>query len=180
MIKQLDIVVLIRLYSLGLRNCESSHGKDRRNNRLWTYQSLSDELSLSKSTLHRSIGNLRASKLVLNRQVYAPKFLNFLIHGVPILFPAVTGPSVIGTPTTLTARFFPPEYRLLANVQHVWPNPYGQSSGLSISPLHPSAIRLTEFDLHAHRVLAAVDSLRVGGAREQEAATRYLSSLAQY
>lgn len=175
MLKPQDIVVLTYLYTLELEDRRrSSHLASMAHE--WTFQGLSNALGLSKSSLHRSIQHALDGELIRSKHLNSRRFIDFLIFGVPVIFPAQVGQRETGTPTTLSAPIFPSEYELVANTHHVWSNPRGQISGASIPPLHESAIELAESNQDAHRILAAVDSLRVGKARERALAAEYLSS----
>ena len=46
--------------------------------------------------------------------------------------------------------------------------------GRSVTPLHPSAVVAASKDKKLHELLALVDGIRVGGAREREVATAEL------
>ena len=52
----------------------------------------------------------------------------------------------------------------------VWPAADGKVRGEGLEPIHPSAPKVAAADPAMYSVLAAVDLLRVGGAREREVA----------
>lgn len=173
MMRPVDIVVLVYLYVEQSRRNSRSHFDSE----LWTYQSLADALLLPKSSLFRSIQNAEAGRLLNNKRLNEARFIHFLMYGVPVIFPVTTGSMDIGTPTSMTANLFGSAYQLVSTTPHIWPNPNGQIKGIAIEPLHASAVGLAERDSDAHRLLAAVDGLRLGGARETEMALSFLAAL---
>lgn len=57
----------------------------------------------------------------------------------------------------------------------VWPHPHGSHLGHSLSPIAAEVPFLAERDPELHAVLAAIDALRVGHARERRVARDYLT-----
>ncbi len=56
----------------------------------------------------------------------------------------------------------------------VWPDSEGEARGLSFEPLHPSASKAARLDPLLYELLALVDVLREGRARESKLAAREL------
>lgn len=174
LIRPVDIVVLVHLYVEQSRRRSSLSYFDQD---LWTYQRLADDLLLPKSTLFRSIQNAESGRLLNSKRLNEARFIHFLMYGVPVIFPATPGAMDIGTPTSMTANLFGSAYQLVSTTPHIWPNPNGQIKGITVEPLHACAIGLAERDSDAHRILAAVDGLRLGGARETETSLAFLMAL---
>lgn len=100
--------------------------------------------------------------------------LEFLEHGVRHAFFATPGRMVRGVPTAHSA---PPLNSQLAAGDEpplVWPDAEGSVLGRAIEPLHPSAPRSATNNPRLYELLALVDALRVGGARERKLAMREL------
>ena len=57
----------------------------------------------------------------------------------------------------------------------VWPHPKGESKGPSLSPISPTAPDVALADPVLHQLLALLDALRVGRARERDLAKKLLS-----
>ena len=55
-------------------------------------------------------------------------------------------------------------------VPPVWPDPEGAAKGMAFSPLYKNASRAARKDAKFHELLALVDALRGGRARERELA----------
>lgn len=138
----------------------------------WTYASLASELHLSQSEAHEAVRRLAAARLfspVTNR-IVRRSLLEFLIHGVPYAFPAEVGAPTRGVPTAWSAA------PLAGRIAHeegggaVWPSADGTVVGREVSPLYRSVPRAAKVDESLHQLLALVDALRVGRARERNLA----------
>ena len=112
------------------------------------------------------------------RRVLTPHLLEFLEHGLRFALPAAEpGPVQQGVPTAHSA---PVMQAALASAgdpglsKFVWPHLDGPEVGQTLTALHPvvAGLAMTDRDLHA--VLALIDSLRVGGARERGVAAALL------
>ncbi|MCY3002669.1 MAG: hypothetical protein NTV21_12780 [Planctomycetota bacterium] len=102
--------------------------------------------------------------------------LSFLEHGVARAFFASPGRVVRGVPTAHSA---PPLDRWISageELAFVWPDPDGPVRGRAIEPLHPSAPRLASTNPRLYELLALVDALRVGDARERKLALKELEA----
>lgn len=99
--------------------------------------------------------------------VLVAQLVEFLLHGVRYTFPSGYGPIVRGVPTSISAA--PPRHRFLfgPDAECVWPDPAGDLLGHAIAPLHPRAPEIARADLRMWQLLALVDALRVGSARER-------------
>jgi len=58
----------------------------------------------------------------------------------------------------------------------VWPDADGEVRGLTLEPLHRAAPRAARRDPMLHELLALIDALRDGGARERQLAEKELSA----
>ncbi len=162
-LKPLDLIVCLEL-AAG----KSSHG---------TYEDLARAVGLSASEANQAVqravqaGLLRPSP---NRRekpsANAEALLEFLEHGVRRAFFVVPGKIVRGMPTAQSA---PPLDRLLANDEEstfVWPDPEGAARGQSIEPLYETVPKTARRNPALYELLALVDALRCGGARERRLA----------
>ena len=59
----------------------------------------------------------------------------------------------------------------------VWPDPNGESTGVSLTPLYPRATELPRKAPQIYDALTLVDALRVGQARERNAALSALDEV---
>jgi hypothetical protein len=78
------------------------------------------------------------------------------------------GTIVKGIPTAHSAA--PLREVIQSTEPYVWPSGKGTLRGQSIAPLYPSVVDAVQNDPKLHELLALVDALRVGKAREKELA----------
>ena len=162
MLRPLDIVVLLKLAL-----------KDGRP----PYLQMANELHLYPSEVYNSIKRARASHFIqrpeedrLNRSA----LLEFLLHGIRYAFPAEKGTLTRGVPTGYAA---PPLLKSIAASSEpppVWPYADGPARGYSFAPLHKNVPQAALEDSKFYELLALVDALRDGRARERELAGREL------
>jgi len=94
----------------------------------------------------------------------------FLVHGIKYAFPAEPGRLCRGI---VTAHSAPPlAEKIVSSEPYVWPDDEGPVRGQAIEPLYPSAPAAARKDPKLYELLALVDTLRVGRAREQKIAVQ--------
>jgi hypothetical protein len=165
-LKPQDILVLLKLVTLG--------------DQPWSYNGLAVELGMSPSEVHGAVKRAIAANLAveLDRQIQ-PNFRNleeFLIHGIRYVFVPERGQMTRGMPTAHAA---PPLADLIVPDQEpppVWPDPHGEVRGMLFSPLYRSAPNAAKQNPLLYELLALVDGLRGGGAREWEISAKELAS----
>jgi hypothetical protein len=134
--------------------------------------------NVSKSTAADSLQRLADAGLIRRRrkadhEVNRILARQFLEDGVRWLAPARVGPRLqIGVPTAHSAS--PIADKLMGGDMWVMPYEGGSVAGHAVPPLHEHAPRIAAEDPEMHRLLAIVDSLRVGSAREREVAAEEL------
>lgn len=140
------------------------------------YESLAHALGVSLSTAHQAVGRLQGGGLVdAERRTNRRALLEFLAHGVRHAFFAELGPETRGVPTAHSAP--PLAEEIMAEEQFVWPSASGGSRGTAVSPLYEGATDVLERDPRLYQVLALVDALRIGRARERRLALEHLERL---
>lgn len=137
---------------------------------------LAYELGISQSEVSQGLERLRTCQLVSSdkKRPLRGNALEFLAHGLRYVFPPEIGPATRGIPT---AHSMPPLLNQLATSKddnYVWPSPDGRSRGHAITPLYPSVPQAALRDKKLHELLALVDAIRVGRAREQKLAIKNL------
>ncbi len=164
MLRPLDIVVLLKL----------SLEKGGRP----PYLRLANELHLYPSEVYASVKRARASHLVQSPELFdrlnRSALLEFLLHGVRYAFPAETGSPTRGIPTSHAA---PPLRKLIGGdgeLPPVWPYAEGKARGYSFAPLHKNVPLAALEDNRLYKLLALVDAMRGGRARERELAGKEL------
>ena len=100
--------------------------------------------------------------------------LEFLIHGLKYAFPAKLGPVMRGIPTAFAAPVLDGKLMSAGELIPVWADGLGQHKGQSIEPLYKTAPQAALKDEHLYALLALVDSIRLGSAREAGIAAEML------
>lgn len=163
MLKPQDIVILLKLVSIGQRP--------------WSYSSLADELAMSASEVHSGIKRAEAAKLfdVQRKVPLLQALLEFLEHGVKYAYPPKRGSLTRGIPTGYAAEPLKSLINQPDEPPPVWPDPEGQVRGYALSPLYRSVTKAVARDPGLYEFLALVDAVRDGKARERELAVKELS-----
>lgn len=143
----------------------------------WTFERLADELGMSTQTVHESVQRLAVARLFnpIRRRLARHEFLEFAEHGLRYAFPAQPAQKrVAGVPTGVSAP--PLAKKILAGdeVAVVWQSRRGTAQGRKVAPLHAKAPAAAEKNPRLHEMLALLDAIRIGGAREREVATEEL------
>jgi hypothetical protein len=164
-LKPHDIVVLLKLLKAGSKRP--------------TYAQLAVDLYMSPSEVHASIRRARAARLIhgpeLGDRVNARALEEFLVHGIKYAFPPEKGGMTRGIPTASAAE---PLNREMTQEEPipVWPFEEGDRRGYAFLPLYKRAPQAALKDRELYQLLALVDSLRDGSARQRELAKRELSA----
>lgn len=172
-----DVVVVLKLLASGFNP--------------WTYARLGQELAMSPSNAFTSVVRADAAHLLHAAAIHPangrkarallpePNRSNlkeFLIHGVKYAFPVERGGPTRGVPTaegtSPLSHHFPQSFPL----PPVWPYAEGSIRGIAFSPLYRNVPAAALRDTKLHELLALVDAIREGRAREREIAIRELTS----
>ncbi|MGH7813578.1 MAG: hypothetical protein ACREQI_06200 [Candidatus Binataceae bacterium] len=162
-LKPQDLAVLLKLLKAG--------GKRP------PYASLAIDLCMSPSEVHASIRRARAARLIhgprLEERVSAKALEEFLVHGIRYAFPPEKGGMTRGIPTAAAAK---PLNRIMTQEEPppVWPFEQGSRRGYAFQPLYKKAPQAALKDPELYELLALIDAIRGGGAREREIAKREL------
>lgn len=144
------------------------------------YPDLAALTGMAVSAVHASLKRAAASKLVLfdgrKPVVLKAALLDFLVHGVRYAFPPVQGGLTRGVPTAYAAAPLNEVIAPSADPPPVWPHAKGTARGLAVAPLYPSVPEAALKDPPLYAALALLDALRLGQAREREAAQRLLKA----
>lgn len=155
-IKPQDILLLLKIVS--------------ENNPKWNQKPIAEALGLSQSEVSEAVARLRYAGLLdpKGKTVMKMALMEFLQYGLRYVFPQKPGAVVRGVPTSHSA--LPLKDKIQSTEHYVWPYGKGTVRGHSISPLYPSVPEAALKDDKLHELLALVDALRVGRAREKELA----------
>ena len=149
---------------------------------LWPGQGLvplATAVGISLGEAHNAVRRLRAARLLRPdaRRVMVPSLLDFLVHGVPYAFPGVLGAEARGVPTAWSAPPLAGDFRDAEPV--VWPSASGRLRGQSLTPLYGGAPGVAKGRPDLYELLALVDALRIGRARERARASAQLRARLQ-
>jgi hypothetical protein len=139
-----------------------------------TFAVLAAEVGLSVGEAHNAVQRLLGARLLSarGRRVVRPALYEFVVSGVPYAFPAILGGETRGVPTASSAP--PLSRRMAPGGTVVWPSADGSARGQSLTPLYPGAVTLPRRNRALYHLLALVDAVRVGRARERRLAKELL------
>jgi hypothetical protein len=163
-LKPQDIVIALKLVALGRAN--------------WTQASLANSLGMSTAFINQALPRMEQCNLYRTKRkvVLVDALKEFLVHGIRCVFPAPKGSTVRGVPTSIAA---PPmtEHMDIASLNWppVWRHLTGPMQGYEISPLCPAIGKVLD-DTAFYELLALVDVLREGRARERKIAAEELDT----
>lgn len=166
-LKPQDILFLLKLVSMGRRGWSS-------------YGQVALELGMSPSEAHAAAQRTLKAQLAVQDgpavAVHARNLEEFLIHGLRYCFVPERGALTRGMPTAHAAP--PLNAKLVATEEPlpVWPDPEGAVRGETFTPLYKSAPAAAKRDPKLYELLALVDALRGGRARERDLAAKLLGA----
>lgn len=160
--KSQDVVVALKLALSGLGS---------------SYADLALVLGMSASEVHASVRRLVEARLADSetKHIRRDTFRQFLIHGVPHVYPAAPKEITRGIPTAWAAPVLSQTIAASEQIPPVWPDPDGQIQGAAIEPLYASVPGAARRDPALYDLLALVDALRIGRARERSLAEKELT-----
>ncbi|SJN33407.1 hypothetical protein FM120_08590 [Sphingobacterium faecium PCAi_F2.5] len=158
-----DLVVLLKVMKLE----EST----------WQLKNVANSLYLSASEISESLERSFYASLIdhSKRRVNKLNFLDFLLHGMKYVFPAMPGIISRGIPTGHSHPFM--QEMIASREPYVWPSPDGEEIGQAIEPFYPNQIKAVKEDDELYKLLALLDVIRVGRVREINVAEKELSKL---
>jgi hypothetical protein len=161
-LKPQDVLVLLKMAA----------SKDRS----WRLIDLAQELGLSLSEVSMALERSKRARLLdsSKKKINLPALLEFVLHGLKYVYPAEPGALCRGVPTAHSAPPLSKEIVSNDNDQYVWPSGDGKVRGQAIEPLYASVPQAATRDPALHELLALVDALRVGRARERQLASEEL------
>ena len=127
---------------------------------------LSEELYIAQSEVSRSLSRLDYAQLYIKhtKTVNRMNTFEFLIYGVKYAFPVQPGAVVRGIPTAHSA---PPLADLIVSQEnYVWAYAKGTLRGQHIEPFYKNLPKASLEDVKFYKLLALIDTLRVGRIRE--------------
>lgn len=162
-LKPQDLLVLLKIIALSRYGGSCSPSQ------------IAAELHMSRSEVNESFRRAEAARLfdIKKRRINISALEEVLIHGVKYFLPAIHGPITRGIPTSYAAA--PLKYKFDAGENPpVWEHAAGTVRGYKIEPLYKSATKAALADSQLYELLAIVDGIRDGTARERNAAIEEL------
>jgi hypothetical protein len=136
------------------------------------------DLKMSPSEIHAAIKRLQQARLLHGREMEDKPNVSaleeFLLHGVKYAFPAEHGPVTRGLPTSFAAPPLNKEIVPGDELPPVWPYRDGETRGITLEPLYKTAPAAALRDPILYQLLALVDAIRDGRARERKTAEKHL------
>ena len=164
MLKPQDLLVALKLWT----------GRDQK----WSYPSLALSLGMSVASVHAAVKGAAAAGFLpgggLAARPNPDALLEFLVHGAPYVYPVRPGEMTRGVPTAHGAGPLRDLMARSGEPDPVWPDPEGKARGPRLDPLHPSVPRAVATDPALYEILALLDAVRAGRARERQLAIRLL------
>jgi DNA-binding Lrp family transcriptional regulator len=160
--KSQDVLVVLKIALGGLQH---------------SYADLAIQLGMSASEVHASVRRLIDARLLdpQTKDIRREALRNYLVHGVPHAFPASQKEITRGMPTAWAAPVMANKTVGADQVPPVWPDPEGNVQGAAVEPLYGSVPRAARQDPELYAMLALVDALRIGRARERSIAEKEIS-----
>jgi hypothetical protein len=161
-IKAQDIVIALKL---------SLEGEDN------GYVPLAKSLGMSASEVHAGVRRLMGARLLMpgTKRVRRYPLCELLLHGLAYIFPAHLESVVRGMPTAWAAPAFAGKIVAGEQLPPVWPDPEGTVLGEALEPLYRSVPGAARRDRALYDLLALVDAIRIGRARERSLASNAIA-----
>jgi hypothetical protein len=158
-----DVLVLLKIISL--------------NNPEFRLVDLAQSIGISLSEVSDSISRSVFAHLIApdKKTPLRKAIFEFLVHGLPYVFPTRPGALVVGVPTAHSAPPLSDSFGAVDPV--VWASADGEVKGQEITPLHPKQAQAAQQDRKLYELLALTDALRMGKAREKSLAEGELKKM---
>ena len=143
----------------------------------WTQMEIAKNLGLSQTEIAFSLDRLRFHHLLGSdkRKPLPGALLEFLVHGLKYVFPAEVGGLARGMPTAGAAKPLSKKLRVPNDQVLVWPDEGGTVRGQSLKPIYETVPKAVKNDSALYEFMALLDALRVGGVRQRELSTGFLT-----
>lgn len=150
----------------------------------FTFADLGESLGLSVTEAFNAFHRAERAGLVFeteNKDVIkanGKRLLDFLIHGVPVVFFAERGVVTRGIPAGVFAEPLCAKLQLKeSDIALVWPDENGTSRGEALKPLYPTVPAVAKSDAKLGEILVLIDGLRTGKISEKKIATSMLEKI---
>jgi hypothetical protein len=169
MLKPQDIVIVMKILT--------------KDHEPWTQALIALQLGMSVSEVNGGIKRALVSGLlrIKNKKATPVKVAveEFLMHGLKYVFPIERGEPTRGLPTGYAAEVFENQFAMSDELPPVWPDAEGMIKGYAVKPLYKSVPFAVKQDHKLYNLLAIIDVLRSGRAREVQLAKKMLHEFLQ-
>lgn len=148
----------------------------------YSVRALAEETGISKSQISLSLQRcLEVGLARKDRKTGVPRantqgLFNFIVYGLRYVFPARPGEITRGIATAFGAPVLKNRLFSSGELLMVWPDARGHSKGQAIQPLFKSVPYAVRRDRTLYALLALVDAIRIGQARESTLAAGLLAA----
>ena len=142
----------------------------------YTVRNLEAETGIGKSqvsnSLRRSfdVGLAKKDRKTGVPRVNSKSLYEFIVYGAKYVFPAKPGQLARGIRTAFVAPVLESHLFSAGELLPVWPDARGNNKGLEVSPLFKTVGHAVRRDPELYALLALVDAIRIGNARESNLA----------
>lgn len=146
----------------------------------FSVRSLESSLGLSKSEISQSLRRSLESGLAIKGrttgrpQPNAVALYELIANSLKYVFPPKLGQLARGIPTGVDAPVLSSLLSRAGEFVYVWRDPHGKAQGQSVEPLYRSVPQAVRRDPDLYAMLALVDAIRLGKARETAVASAEL------
>lgn len=146
----------------------------------WTYATLSKRVGISASECNEAVkraivcGIMRKSRNETHPTPIGKALIEFLVHGLKYVFPSEEGVLTRGIATGFAAPVLSQKLISAGEHVHVWPDARGNTTGLTLQPLHKAVPFAVRYDPILYELLALTDAIRFGKLRESRIASEDL------
>lgn len=158
-----DIVVLLKIIIKG---------KDS-----WQNKDLANQLFISQAEISASLDRSLMGGLINfdKKRVHKQTLWEFIEYGLHVVFPVKPGGITTGMFTAHSHPYM--QQYFTSNEQYVWSDLDSNGRGQSILPLYKNAVKAAQADITLYKMLALIDVIRVGKARELKIALEELRKM---
>lgn len=148
--------------------------------REYSVRSLETSTGISRTQVSVSLSRCYQSGLAYPDIVFNVPRVNmtalyeFVVYGLRYVFPAERGQITRGISTASAAPVLADSILSGGELPFVWPDVRGRTKGVSLEPIYKTVPKAVRQDEHLYALLALVDSIRIGQARERTAAIKLL------
>jgi hypothetical protein len=181
MLKSQDVGVLLKLIAIENRNRRSATALP--DTAQYTVRALAAQTGISKSQMSlilqrvEHIGLWRLNAQCNAPQVNRPALRDFIIYAIRYTFPAQYGAIGRGIATGFAAPAIAQKLMSAGQFIPVWPDSASETQGQIVTPLFTTVPYAIQKDAEFYTLLAWVDCIRLGQARERKVAIEHLTEL---